>query len=280
MKKRYISLLFIIILTTNCSNVKSINVKRNFKKTYPKESFYFIDFEYSFELKSTTRYHGILYSKSLKNLRYPKGINMGLKTGENGSEYVEDYEELLLKIKLKNILKEKIKGLSIESFYVDTLVGIRSSGDTFKKILLENKRTNLRTTNVYIFVENLDEISIEDYKKKLYDLTRFIDRDLNIATSLNFYIKDDRFFENYESLKYQIFPHFREEKDIKKILNKVKTKEKLSSDDKTSLIEILSLTYPYDPDNIIIDVPTLKFNINTFNYRINIEKYYYKYYYE
>lgn len=269
----YLSLFFTVLSIASCSNIKSINITSNFKKKYPEDSFYFIDFKYFFRMDTTLRYYGLLYSKNLKKLRYPDGINIFLKSDENDLEFIEDYEGLILKIKLEKILKEKIKELSIEKFYVDSLVGVRPSPELFKNILLEKKRTSLYTTNVYIFVDNLDEIDIEEYKEKVYELARIIDKDLNIFTSLNVYIKDNKFFENYESVKYQIFSPFRDEKNIKKILNKIKTEEKLSNNEKLSLIEILSLDYYYNPD-VIVDVPTLKFNINILDYKMHVEKYY------
>ncbi|MGL5459299.1 MAG: hypothetical protein ACRDBY_06775, partial [Cetobacterium sp.] len=256
----------------NYPGIKSFSVRNNFKKTYPKDLFYFIDFKYSFRIDTSLRYSGILYSNNLKKLRYPDGVHINLKADEDGSASLKDYEALFLRIEVEKMLKEKIKEVLKEKFYVKTLVGVTPNVELFERVLLEKKRTNLYTTNIYIFVDNLDEINVDEYRKKVCELVKIIDMDLNIYTSLNVCIKDDRFFENYKSVEYQIFPPFRNERKTKKILNKIKTKKKLSNDEKISLIEVLSLDYYYDSD-IMIEVPELGFSIDKNDKKIQTIRY-------
>ena len=86
-------------------------------------------------------------------------------------------------------------------------------------------------------------------KRKTYEFARFLQDNMNLATYLQVYIRDNTFFEDYNLVAYQVYPPFRERENIKKILEKIKTKEEISKDEKIALVNVFYKNFNYKMRN-------------------------------
>ena len=89
-----------------------------------------------------------------------------------------------------------------------------------------------------VFVDRLEDIDKEEMKQKTYKFARYLYDEINLKTYLQVYIRDNTFFENYNLVAYQVYPPFREREDIKKILEKIKSGEKITEQEKIALTNV------------------------------------------
>ena len=223
---------------------KNETVINTFKKKFPQDNFYFIQgLDYKFDLTTNIRYRGILYSDRLEKLGYPFGLELALEGGSDGYSYLENYEAMFLKIEVDKPIEEKMKEIFGElsvlnnNFY-PSLDGFRGMLKImWQDIPFENKgRADYTVVNV--FVDRLEDIDKEEMKKKTYKFAKFLQDEINLKTYLQVYIRDNSFFEDYNLVAYQVYPPFREREDIKKILEKIKAKEKISKEEKIALVNV------------------------------------------
>jgi hypothetical protein len=59
---------------------------------------------------------------------------------------------------------------------------------------------------------------------------------MNYVTSLQIYVRDNSYFDNYDLVKYSIYRPFRDREDIKKILEKIEKGDGISEDEKEILV--------------------------------------------
>ena len=280
MKRKVLMIFTMIFLSLSLFAGKNETVIRTFKKKFPQDNFYFIQgLDYKFDLSTNIRYRGILYSDSLEKLGYPFGLELALEGGSDGSSYLENYEALFWQLEIDKPIEEKMKEIfgelsvlnnnnSMTKAKYEHLKSIRG-----KNIPFEEKNGALYTV-VNVFVDRLEDIDKEEMKKKTYKFAKFLQDDINLKTYLQVYIRDNSFFEDYNLVAYQVYPPFREREDIKKILEKIKAKEKISKDEKIALVNVFYKNFtfkkiPYLPIRIMFDKKELKdFN----NQKINVGK--------
>ena len=288
--KKLILILLGSLIFFSCSPNREERTKREiekneeiiamFKSKYPEDNFYFIQgLDYEKDKNTNIRYRGILYSDRLEKLGYPYGMHLALEENDKGWGYLSDYEATFLKIQIDKPIEEKMKEIFGELSVLYNHYGVSIKG--YKKFLADvgkdlpfNKKGRADYTIVNVFVDRLEDIDKEEMKKKTYEFARFLQDEMNLATYLQVYIRDNTFFEDYNLVAYQVYPPFREREDIKKILNKIKAKEKISKDEKIALVNVFYKNFtfkkiPYLPIRIMFDKKELKdFN----NQKINVGK--------
>ena len=223
---------------------KNSTVIKTFENKFPQDKFYFIQgLDYKFDLNTSIRYRGILYSDRLEKMGYPFGLELALEGGSDGSEYLENYESLFLKIKVDKPIEKRMKEIFGEKSVLNNNFWVSSEGYKIslskrgKKLPFEEK-SGAYSTIVNVFVDRLEDIDKEEYFKKTYEFGKFLYDEINLKTYLQVYIRDNTFFENYNLAAYQVYPPFREREDIKKILEKIKNGEKITEQEKIALTNV------------------------------------------
>ncbi|RHF69731.1 hypothetical protein DW663_12355 [Fusobacterium mortiferum] len=260
MKRKILMGFTMIFLSLSLFAGKNETVINTFKKKFPQDNFYFIQgLDYKFDLSTNIRYRGILYSDRLEKLDYPFGLEMALEGGSDGSSYLENYEALFWQLEIDKPIEEKMKEIfgelsilnnnnSMTKAKYEHLKSIRG-----KNIPFEEKNGALYTI-VNVFVDRLEDIDKEEMKKKTYKFAKFLYDDINLVTYLQVYIRDNTFFEDYNLVAYQVYPPFREREDIKKILEKIKAKEKISKDEKIALVNVFYKGFNYKMRNTSLNI--------------------------
>ena len=242
-------LLFFSIITFASKNSTVI---KTFENKFPQDKFYFIQgLDYKFDLSTSIRYRGILYSDRLEKLNYPFGLELALEGSSDGSEYLENYEGLFLKIKVDKPIEKKMKEIFGEKSVLNNNFWVSSEGYKIslskrgKKLPFEEK-SGAYSTIVNIFVDRLEDIDKEEMKQKTYKFAKFLYDEINLKTYLQVYIRDNTFFENYNLVAYQVYPPFREREDIKKILEKIKNGKKITETEKIALTNVFYKEFTYN----------------------------------
>ena len=244
MRRKLLLLFIIVFLSLSSFAGKNSTVIRTFEKKFPQDKFYFIQgLDYKFDLNTSIRYRGILYSDRLEKLGYPFGLELALEGGSDGSEYLENYESLFLKIEVDKPIEKKMKEIFGEKSvlnnnfypYIDGYKGMLKKRG--KKVPFEEKG-RADSTIVNVFVDRLEDINKEEMKRKTYEFARYLYNEINLKTYLQVYIRDNTFFENYNLVAYQVYPPFREREDIKKILEKIKNGKKITETEKIALTNV------------------------------------------
>ena len=244
MKRKLFVILTMLFLSMTLFAGKNSTVIRTFEKKFPQDKFYFIQgLDYKFDLNTSIRYRGILYSDRLEKLGYPFGLELALEGGSDGSEYLENYESLFLKIEVDKPIEKKMKEIFGEKSVLNNNQPLRIGGYRW---ILEHKgkkvefaeKSDAYSTIVNVFVDRLEDIDKEEMKQKTYKFARYLYDEMNILTYLQVYIRDNTFFENYNLVAYQVYPPFRERENIKKILEKIKNGEKITEQEKIALTNV------------------------------------------
>ena len=252
MKK--IFLLIMALFLVSCTSV-SVNENKGLKKEIimkmekelPGEKFYFIyGIDTDWSISTNIRYRGILYSKRLEELTYPEGLELGMENKKVGgakiSSWVKYYESIFRQIEIDGMVEKKAKtifgektnlinGWSMNEYKYANLKEIIG-----KKNLTYDEKNGAYNTIVNVFVDDLEKINIEDYKKKTYELSKYIYEYMNYVTSLQIYVRDNSYFENYELVKASIYKPFRDKAEIKEILDKISVGEKINENQKRILV--------------------------------------------
>ena len=252
MRRKLLLLFIIVFLSLSSFAGKNSTVIRTFEKKFPQDKFYFIQgLDYKFDLNTSIRYRGILYSDRLEKMGYPFGLELALEGGSDGSEYLENYESLFLKIEVDKPIEKKMKEIFGEKSVLDNNQLLRIGGYRW---ILEHKgkkvefaeKSDAYSTIVNVFVDRLEDINKEEMKQKTYKFARYLYDEMNILTYLQVYIRDNTFFENYNLVAYQVYPPFREREDIKKILEKIKSGEKITETEKIVLTNVFYKNFTYN----------------------------------
>ena len=259
--KKLILILLGSLIFFSCSPNREERTKREiekneeiiamFKSKYPEDNFYFIQgLDYEKDKNTNIRYRGILYSDRLEKLGYPYGMHLALEENDKGWGYLSDYEATFLKIQIDKPIEEKMKEIFGELSVLYNHYGVSIKG--YKKFLADvgkdlpfDKKGRADYTIVNVFVDRSEDINKEEMKRKTYEFARFLQDNMNLATYLQVYIRDNTFFEDYNLVAYQVYPPFREREDIKKILEKIKTKEEISKDEKIALVNVFYKNFNY-----------------------------------
>ena len=268
--KKLILILLGSLIFFSCSPNREERTKREiekneeiiamFKSKYPEDNFYFIQgLDYEKDKNTNIRYRGILYSDRLEKLGYPYGMHLALEENDKGWGYLSDYEATFLKIQIDKPIEEKMKEIFGELSVLYNHYGVSIKG--YKKFLADvgkdlpfDKKGRADYTIVNVFVDRLEDINKEEMKRKTYEFARFLQDNMNLATYLQVYIRDNTFFEDYNLVAYQVYPPFREREDIKKILEKIKTKEEISKDEKIALVNVFYKGFNYKMRNTSLNI--------------------------
>ncbi len=244
MRRKLLLLFIIVFLSLSSFASKNSTLIRTFEKKFPQDKFYFIQgLDYKFDLNTSIRYRGILYSDRLEKMGYPFGLELALEGGSDGSEYLENYESLFLKIEVDKPIEKKMKEIFGEKSVLNNNQPLRIGGYRW---ILEHKgkkvefaeKSDAYSTIVNVFVDRLEDIDKEEMKQKTYKFARYLYDEMNILTYLQVYIRDNTFFENYNLVAYQVYPPFRERENIKKILEKIKSGKKITEQEKIALTNV------------------------------------------
>ena len=255
MKRKLFVILTMLFLSMTLFAGKNSTVIRTFEKKFPQDKFYFIQgLDYKFDLNTSIRYRGILYSDRLEKMGYPFGLELALEGGSDGSEYLENYESLFLKIEVDKPIEKKMKEIFGEKSVLNNNQPLRIGGYRW---ILEHKgkkvefaeKSDAYSTIVNVFVDRLEDIDKEEMKQKTYKFARYLYDEMNILTYLQVYIRDNTFFENYNLVAYQVYPPFREREDIKKILEKIKSGKKITENEKIALTNVFYKNFTYNMRN-------------------------------
>ena len=244
MRRKLLLLFIIVFLSLSSFASKNSTLIRTFEKKFPQDKFYFIQgLDYKFDLNTSIRYRGILYSDRLEKMGYPFGLELALEGGNDGSEYLENYESLFLKIEVDKPIEKKMKEIFGEKSVLNNNYWVSPKGYREmleiigKKVPFEEKG-GAYSTIVNVFVDRLEDIDKEEYFKKTYEFGKFLYDEINLKTYLQIYIRDNTFFENYNLVAYQVYPPFREREDIKRILEKIKSGKKITEQEKIALTNV------------------------------------------
>ena len=234
------------------------------------DEFYFIrglDRERS--LSTNIKYRGLLYSKKMKEAGVRGYLEIGIENLDNIMVHGSDYESVfaeekvqkLFEVEIKKFFGEKVLVKNTKSWIFEegameaykesfTKVPTNNKGKTLEEIL--DSKGGFRQTFVTVFVKDIKKIDELEYRKKALDLANYMFDNLNVTTSLQIFIRDESYLEDYEKIESTIAPGFREDKEIKEILEKVKKKEAISEAEK---LKLLSVMYRYFRDwNNLVEI--------------------------
>ena len=250
-------LLFFSIITFASKNSTVI---KTFENKFPQDKFYFIQgLDYKFDLSTSIRYRGILYSDRLEKMGYPFGLELALEGGSDGSEYLENYESLFLKIQVDKPIEKKMKEIFgkksvLNNNYWVSPKGYKEMLEIIGKRVPFEEKGGAYSTIVNVFVDRLEDINKEDMKQKTYKFARYLYDEINLTTYLQVYIRDNTFFENYNLAAYQVYPPFRERENIKKILEKIKSGKKITENEKITLTNVFYKNFAFNMRNTDINI--------------------------
>ena len=212
------------------------------------DNFYFIyGLDYDKNNATDVVYRGIIYSDKLKESGYTSGVEIGLTSldVDQGDLTIiaQKYLGLMMQVEIDGIVEKKAKelfgkktnlyndGSTTKHMYQNIM------GNRLKPLNFDDK-LGYYSTIVNYFVDDLNKIDNEDIRKKTFELAKFIYDDMNYKTALQIYVRDDKFFEDYDLVRESISPPFLEMEDVKKILEKIKNKEKINENEKVRLCEV------------------------------------------
>lgn len=250
-------LLFFSIITFASKNSTVI---KTFENKFPQDKFYFIQgLDYKFDLSTSIRYRGILYSNRLEKMGYPFGLELALEGSSDGSEYLENYESLFLKIEVDKPIEKKMKEIFgkksvLNNNYWVSPKGYKEMLEIIGKRVPFEEKGGAYSTIVNVFVDRLEDINKEDMKQKTYKFARYLYDEINLTTYLQVYIRDNTFFENYNLAAYQVYPPFRERENIKKILEKIKSGKKITENEKITLTNVFYKNFAFNMRNTDINI--------------------------
>ena len=255
--KRIIKILIILLITIgfiyNCTSLRTITGSQNrkvlkaFKEAYPGENFYFIHgLDYKIDLSTSIRYRGIIYSDRLAAINYPGGLEVAFSDNINVYGEIYGYEKIFKKLEMDEPIKEKIREIFGKKItFMNNVSSASHDYEYWKKYkgknLEDEKKLIAWNTLINIFVDDIDKIDEEEYRRKIYEIAEFMYREMNIKTTLYIYVRNDSFFDNYEFVEESLFKPFRN----KDILVKIKDSQKITEEEKITLINNFYSEIPY-----------------------------------
>ena len=245
--KKIIKILIILLITIgfiyNCTSLRTITGSQNrkvlkaFKEAYPNENFYFIyGLDYKIDLSTSIRYRGIIYSDRLAAINYPGGLEVAFSDNINVYGEIYGYEKIFKKLEMDEPIKEKIREIFGKKItFMNNVSSASHDYEYWKKYkgknLEDEKKLEAWNTLINIFVDDIDKIDEEEYRRKIYEIAEFMYREMNIKTTLYIYVRNDSFFDNYEFVEESLFKPFRNKKEIKDILVKIKDSQKITEEE-------------------------------------------------
>ncbi len=285
--KKVLLLMVILLSFISCNNLEKEEKAKDYicqeLKKYTGENFWFIkglDRERSFGTE--VKYRGIIYSERLQKIRWREGLEIGLSSLENiNTKYIAyKYASLMKRTKIESIVEEKARemfgdkiifyNVGMTTDYMYDIV-INKAG----KKLPFGEQPGYQYSVLNIFVDDLEKVDVEEYRKKVFKFGKYMNEHLNICSALNVEIRDDKVFENYNLIRENIAPMFIDNPQVKELCEKIKRKEKLNNEEKQELIYafykggfndyeissmIIYLFYFTFEENFPIDVKNIKYS--------------------
>ena len=246
--KKVLLLMLILLSFTACNNLEKEEKAKDYicqeLKRYTGDNFWFVkglDREKSFGTE--VKYRGIIYSDRLQKIRWREGLEIGLSSLDNiNTKYIAyRYVSLVKSTRIESIVEEKAREM-----FGDKIIfyNVGMTTDHMYSNIINNQGTNLerlkKSTYEYsvlnIFVDDLEKVDVEEYRKKVFEFGKYMSEHMNIKSALNVEIRDHKVFENYNLIRENIAPMFMDNSSIKEICEKMKRKEKLSNEEKQELI--------------------------------------------
>ncbi len=243
--------LVLLILSLCLFSCTSIGKKEQVKKEIVAmmnektgDNFYFIyglDRERS--IATDVKYRGMMYSDKLKENNILGGVEVALSSLDHYNiNYMVNYYAMLMNSnKIGTLAQNKAKELFGKK---TTLENDGGATEYMYNNIMGNLGNNLpfddksyfNATIVNVFVDDLDKLDITDFRKKTFELGKFLNEHMNIRTYLQVYVRDSKYLNDYKLVNYSIYEPFRQRKDIQDILKKLKKKEKISSEEEKTLV--------------------------------------------
>ena len=227
------------------------------------DEFYFVQgLDRERSLSTNIKYRGLLYSKKMKEAGVRDLLEIGLEDLDNIRAPVSSYRGMFAEGQINTLFENEAKKFfGSKVLLQNTRNGYFQEGaaEVYKKSFTKkSKNTKGKSieeildskggfyqTLVTVFVKDLKNLDKEEYKKKALDLANYMFDNLNVTTSLQIFIRDESYLEDYEKVIGTIVPGFEKEEEIKVILKKVKKNERISEEEK---LKLLSVMYRYFED--------------------------------
>ena len=235
--KKVILLLIVVFSLLDCTSTNNKLVIDTLKKQIPNDNFYFIrGLERERSLSTNIRYRGIVYSDKLKEAKSFSGIQVALEDMEELWKYEDDfvrqYENALAYPRAVTPIRENAKKIFGDDIvvYVDfpMIWDLKGQAD-FIEENVGKKADEIANAMAYIdvFVEDIREVDIEEYKKKLFNLHEILYKKYNYDVDINMYLRDRKYL-TYEELEKNIFYLYKNEPKVKELLKIYKNTGELS----------------------------------------------------
>lgn len=242
--------------------------KNKFPIEYKKDNFYFIyGLDYNKNKATDIRYRGIIYSDKLKEYGYPGGIEIGLRElSASPAEIYSmagNYLALLMQIEIDSIAENRAREIfgqkiNLSNDGTTTKYMYNAIVENFEYDLPPEEKVGYYSTIVNLFVDDLDKLDNEEIKEKTFELAKFIYEKMNYRSALQVYVRDDKYFKDYDLVYGSIYKPFRTREDIVKILKKIKNKETIKEEEKISLVRVFRKG-GLDYENCLVKVYDIRF---------------------
>ena len=247
MKKIFILVILSITLFSCTSLIGHTKVKEEICKELEAKTgdkFYFIyglDRERS--IATNIKYRGIIYSDRLKDMHITEGVEIGLASLDNYNiNYIlNSYMGLLNSNQIDRIAEKKAKELfgektslyndgSTTEYMYNNIMGNLGNNLSFEK------KSGYYGTIVNVFVDDLNKIDITEFRKKTFELAKYLNEYMNYRSYLQVYVRDDKYLNDFSLVNMSIYMPFIYREDIKIILKKIKKKEKLNDEEEKTIM--------------------------------------------
>ena len=217
------------------------------------DEFYFVQgLDRERSLSTNIKYRGLLYSKKMKEAGVRDLLEIGLEDLDNIRAPVSSYRGMFAEGQINTLFENEAKKFFGSKVLLQNTTNGYFNDDWnrriierfYKKRKFEDNYAFYQTL-VTVFVKDFKSLDKEEYKKKALDLANHIRKNLNMRTSLQIFIRDESYLEDYEKVIGTIVPGFEKEEEIKVILKKVKKNERISEEEK---LKLLSVMYRYFED--------------------------------
>lgn len=225
--KKVMLLLIVVFSLLGCTSTNNKLVIDTLKKQIPNDNFYFIrGLERERSLSTNIRYRGIVYSDKLKEAKSFSGIQVALEDMEELWKYEDDfvrqYENALAYPRAVAPIRENAKKIFGDDIvvYVDfpMIWDLKGQAD-FIEENVGKKADEIANAMAYIdvFVEDIREVDINEYKKKLFNLHEILYKKYNYDVDINMDLQDRKYL-TYEELEKNIFYLYKNEPKVKELL--------------------------------------------------------------
>ena len=235
------------------------------------DEFYFVQgLDRERSLSTNIKYRGLLYSKKMKEAGVRDLLEIGLEDLDNIRAPVSSYRGMFAEGQINTLFENEAKKFfGSKVLLQNTTIGyfVEGSAEAYKKVftkkskntkgksieeILKSKR-GFHQTFVTVFVKDLKTLDKEEYKKKALDLANYMFDNLNVTTSLQIFIRDESYLEDYNKVIGTIVPGFEKAEEIKVILKKVKKNERISEEEKLKLLSVMYRYFRSDDEiNMIV----------------------------